>query len=63
MATLNWRFHSTGYWEQEVVNLFKDFEILVDGKFSGEIPILKPLGGDWDFIGGYIKSIEGELEF
>ena len=43
---------------QEIADLFKDLNLKVDGKFSGELPLVPTENESWDFIGGFLRYSE-----
>jgi len=48
---------------QKLANLFKDLDLRIDGNFSGEIPIAPSQDNLWDFVGGFLKLIEGGVSY
>jgi hypothetical protein len=48
---------------QKLANLFKDLDLRIDGNFSGEIPIAPSQDNLWDFVGGFLKLIEGGVGY
>ncbi len=48
---------------QKLANLFKDLDLRIDGNFSGEIPIAPSPDNLWDFVGGFLKLMEGGVGY
>lgn len=43
---------------QMLVDLFKDLDLLIDGNFSGQIPLAPDQANVWNFIGGFLKFVD-----
>lgn len=48
---------------QKIADLFKDLDLRIDGNFSGEIPIAPSKDNLWDFVGGFLKLIQGGMGY
>ena len=42
----------------DVSGPFKDLDLLIDGNFSGQIPLAPDQANVWNFIGGFLKFVD-----